>query len=150
MFTSILIVFMVVSFTGCDSGNSTSSSSTYDRPSSKVDHSRTEYEIKEDLGTRERSNPRKHLSASGTYRKNLWGEFVLEGKISNAATIATFKDVDLHITGYSKTNSEVGTWKETVYEYVKPGRSKSFKIKIMLPKEVKSVNYQVNNAVAVN
>lgn len=74
---------------------------------------------------------------------------VMEGTISSKATLASFKDVEISVTGYSKTKSKVGTWKETVYEIIRPGRSKSFKIKMMLPKSVKSVGLDIHNAIAL-
>lgn len=139
-------VFILLIFNGCDKGGSYSPGS-YN--SGKVDHSRTEAEIKVDLKTREQRDPTSYLSSKGTYRKNLFGEMVLEGKVSNSATLASYKDPKLHITGYSKTNSEIGTWEETVYEVIRPGRSKQFKIKLMLPKSVKSVGWEVYSAVAL-
>lgn len=146
--TSILFTILIIlSFSGCETNNS--SHSSYSRSKGKVDHSRTEEEIKTDLKTREQMSPLDYLSTDGTYRKNLLGEMVLEGTISNSATLASYKDVTLWVTGYSKTNSEVGKWEEIVYEVIKPGMSKKFKIKWMLPKAVKSVNWEIHAAIAL-
>lgn len=130
----------------CESGDNGTRNS-YGTNLGKVDYSRSESEIKEDLKTREKQNFYKYLSSDGTYRKNLLGEMVLEGTIENSATLASFKDIDLDIIGYSKTKSEVGRWRQTVYEILRPGRSKRFKIKLNLPRSVKSVGWDVSNAI---
>jgi hypothetical protein len=147
----ILILFLHLLIAGCNRGdhhyNNSGADPGLDRGT--VDHTRTEEEIREDLATRERSNPAAYLSMEGSYRPNIWGETVIEGKISNSASIATYKDAVLHITGYSKTKSKIGTWEETVYEYFKPGRSVDIKIKVMLPSEVKSIDVEVFDATPV-
>jgi hypothetical protein len=138
-------------FLGCNRSNS-SYGGGYDSGDHRgtVDHTRTEEEIREDLATRERSNPASYLSFDGTYRMNIWGETVIEGTISNAASIAKFKDAVLQVTGYSKTKSKIGTWEETVYEYFAPGRAKTIKVKMFLPSEVKSIRVEVVDASAVD
>ncbi len=144
LFLIPITAFILLAFNGCDKGGSYSTGS-FD--SGKVDYSRTEEEIKVDLKTREQNSPTSYLKSDGTYRKNLFGEMVLEGTISNSATLASYKDAKLHITGYSKTKSKIGTWEETIYEVIRPGRSKGFKIKLMLPKSVKSVGWEVYSAI---
>jgi hypothetical protein len=74
---------------------------------------------------------------------------VLEGSISSVATLASFKDAKLSITGYSKTKSVVGNWSKTVYEVFRPGKSVSIKIKLNLPKSVKSVGWDIVSAIAL-
>lgn len=146
---SAVVACLVV--TACENGSSSSysSGSGSSSTSSKVDYSRTEREIKVDLKTREQNNPLKYLRTKGTYRKNVFGETVMEGTISSSATLASFKDAKLYITGYSKTKSVVGNWSSTVYEVFRPGKSKSFKIKLNLPRSVKSVGWDISNAVAL-
>ncbi len=77
----------------------------------------------------EQRYPLRFLSTDGTYRKNLLGEWVCEGKISSEATVAVYKDIRIQISFYSKTETLIGTEDHIIYEYIKPGRSKSFKIK---------------------
>ena len=58
-----------------------------------------------------------------------FGEWVIEGEISNSATVAVYKDVDVECSFYSKTETHLGTETHTVSEFIEPGRSSSFKIK---------------------
>lgn len=99
---------------------------------------------------KEKRNPTSFLSTDGTYRKNLMGEWVLEGTISNSATIATYKDVVLEIKFYSKTKTLLGTEKEAIYEYFPAGQRKSFKIKTYGYKGTKSIGWDIIRASAAN
>jgi len=86
-------------------------------------------ESKTSIEDKEKDNPLSFLSIDATYRKNLLGEWVVQGKISNSATVAIYKDVKLSLIFNSKTDTYLGSETQTVYEFVKPGQSKSFKIK---------------------
>lgn len=77
----------------------------------------------------EQKDPMRFLSSDGTFRKNLLGEWVIEGTISNNATVAVYKDVVLKFDFYSKTKTLLGSETHTVYEFIEPGQSSEFKIK---------------------
>ena len=115
------LTVLTLGLTSCNSG----SSGSYDSGSSYQ-------ETKMTLEDKEKQNPTSFLSTDGTYRKNLLGEWVLEGTISNSATIATYKDVVLEINFYSQTETHLGTEEEAIYEYFPAGKTKNFKIKTWL------------------
>ena len=81
------------------------------------------------LKEKEEANPTSFLRATGTYRKNLINQWVIEGTITNSATLATYKDVVISITYFSKTQTQIGTEEKTLFEYYKPNSEQNFKIK---------------------
>jgi hypothetical protein len=78
----------------------------------------------------EKQNPLRFLSSGGEYRQNLFGRFVLDGTIVNSATVATYKDVVIEISFYSKTETLLGTRQHPFYEYFPPGSTKTFQLKV--------------------
>ena len=120
-----------------------------DSSSAGYSNSRHSYQsTKMSLEEQEKGNPLSFLSCDGTYRKNLLGEWVLEGTISSSASVAEYKDVVLEVHFYSKTNTDLGTEYHTVYEYFPPGKSKRFKIKTYGYKGAKKVGWNVSGASA--
>lgn len=110
----------------------------------------TQEQIEQELKEREWSQPLQFLSIqNGTYRKNLLGEFVLEGSIFNSATEASFKDARIEVVFYTKTRTELKRTTRSVIEFFKPGKSKSFKIKLFGPNQAKKVGFDLVGATAV-
>jgi hypothetical protein len=108
------------------------------------------YELtKQDLLKKEQKDPAMFLSVKGSNRKNIIGQTVVMGTISNKATVATFKDVEMKFSFFSKTNALLETDKETIFETLDPGTSKSFKTKYFAPKGTDSVALQIINAKVV-
>lgn len=101
---------------------------------------------KESLQEKENKNPPNFLIVSGNDRNNLFGQTVVKGNITNKATVATYKDVDIKLDFYSKTRTLLQTDKETVYEVIPPGQSKNFKTKYFAPKGTDSVGLTVTGA----
>lgn len=106
-------------------------------------------ETKLTLEQQEQQSPTQFLNADGTYRKNLVGEWVMEGNISSSASVATYKDVVLNISFISATGTEIGSQSETLYKFFKPGANQSFKIKISGYQDVESVSMDVVGATAL-
>ena len=103
-------------------------------------------ETKQSLGETEQKNPGLFLSVSGHDRRNLIGQTVVKGTLSNNAKVSTFKDVDLEITFYSKTGALLEKDHETIYETIAPGESTNFKTKYFAPKGTDSVALKVVGA----
>ena len=78
---------------------------------------------------RERAYPLDFLSATGTYKKNIIGEWVVEGSITSTATQITYKDVVVKVDYYTKTESFLGSESFTIYEFYSPNTQREFKIK---------------------
>ena len=90
----------------------------------------TEQELKEDLYRREISSPKEYLSVSYTYRVNLISNTIIEGTITNTASIAGFKNVKMTVYFNSKTDVVLGKETFTVMEFVPANGSVSFRYKI--------------------
>jgi hypothetical protein len=113
----------------------------------KVLSEKENYELtKKNLKDREIRSPHIFLIVTGSDKHNMLGQTVIKGVISNKATVAVYKDVDLQLDFYSKTGALLETDKETVYEEIKPGQSKSFKTKYFAPKGSDSVALKVLDA----
>ena len=101
---------------------------------------------REILLDKELKNPSNFLTVVGQDKKNLLGQTVIKGKLTNHATIAVFKDVDIKLFFYSKTKALLDTDTETIFEQVQPGETKNFKTKYFAPKGTDSVGIQVTGA----
>ena len=116
----------------------------------KAKSEKESYELtKEDLLKKEQKNPQYFLKVKGNNKKNIIGQTVVKGTVSNNATIAVFKDLDIKLSFYSKTKALLETDKETIYETLGPGESKDFKTKYFAPKGTDSVGLEVLGATVV-
>jgi hypothetical protein len=104
---------------------------------------------KESLLKKEIKRPQSFLVVEGHDKRNMVGQTVVKGTITNKATIAAFKDVDIKLSFYSKTRVLLETDKETVFEVLQPGESKNFKTKYFAPKGTDSVALEVLGAKVV-
>ncbi|CAN5331151.1 hypothetical protein BH09BAC2_BH09BAC2_07660 [soil metagenome] len=110
-------------------------------------HSSDAYEqAKETLEQKEKKNPINFIYVSGHDKKNLFGQTVIKGKVSNHATVAVYKDIDVQLSFYSKTKTLLEKDRETVYEVLAPGETKSFKTKYFAPKGTDSVAFEIVGA----
>jgi hypothetical protein len=104
---------------------------------------------KESLLEKEEKNPQNFLLVDGHDKQNLFGQTVIKGTLTNKATVAVFKDVDINLSFYSKTHALLETDKETVFEVLHPAESKNFKTKYFAPKGTDSVALSVLGAKVV-
>lgn len=105
------------------------------------------YELnKKELLSKEQKDPAAFISISGHNKKNIVGQTVVRGTLTNKASIAVFKDVDIKLSFYSKTKALLETDKETIFDILEPGESKDFKTKYFAPKGTDSVGLQVLGA----
>lgn len=135
----LLLPFFTVllgGLSGCDSGYS---------------NSHTSYEeARLTLEEHERMYPSNFLTTNGTHRKNLLGEWVMEGTVNSTASVAAYKDVVLTISYYSKTETLLGTERQIVYDFFRPGSNVKYKLKSYGIKGAKSIGIEVLNAVPAN
>ena len=66
-------------------------------------------EIRKDPRQKELENPAGYIKSEINWRKNLVGSIVLEGTLSNTATLVNFKDPVILVTWLSKSNESIGT-----------------------------------------
>jgi len=96
----------------------------------------------------EESQPTNFLSADGNYDESFWGtNLKVHGKITNKATVATYKDALVRVTYYSKTNTVLKTNDYTIYEVFPPTSVKNFELRIENYKNVKTIGWDVIKAV---
>lgn len=135
----IILIFLSTVLFSCnsDSGN-------------KIKSEKEEYQLtKENLLKKEQKNPSDFLIVSGHDKRNMLGQTVVKGIITNKASIATFKDVEIKLSFYSKTKALLENDKETIFEQYKPGESKDFKTKYFAPKGTDSVALEILGAKVV-
>lgn len=101
---------------------------------------------KKSMREKEEKNPVDFLVVNANDKRNLFGQTVIKGTLTNRAKIAVFKDINLNLSFYSKTKVLLETDKETVFEVLHPGESKSFKTKYFAPKGADSVAVKVLDA----
>lgn len=133
-------LFCVFTLFSC--GNGSSGNSSYSGYESGMD---TYHEQKMSIEETEIRNPTQFLSDEGQYWQNIL-QWVISGKITNNATVATYKDVVFEIDFYSKTGTHLGTKHHTVYEFFPPGRSKKYKFKTPAYRGTKSINWRIIDA----
>ncbi len=98
------------------------------------------------LRQQEKENPIQFLSSTGTYRKNFFERFVVDGTISNTATVATYKDVVLEVRFYSRTETLLDTKQYTIYEYYPPGSRKTFNLKMYAAAGTSKIGWKIVDA----
>ena len=100
-------------------------------------------QTKETLEVTEKKNPTRFLSVSGFDRRNLIGQMVIKGTLTNNAKIASYKDVDIELKFFSKTGALLEKDHEVIYETIAPGASLKFKTKYFAPKGTDSIALKV-------
>jgi hypothetical protein len=94
----------------------------------------------------EKKSPLRFLSVTGNDKKNLLGQTVVKGKVTNHAKMVTYKDVDIKLFFYSKTGTLLQEDQEVIYEVVAPGSTVSFKSKYFSPKGTDSIAMKIVSA----
>lgn len=102
--------------------------------------------VKETLADKEKNNPARFLTVSNKDHKNIIGQTVVKGTITNSATVCTYKDVELRLSFFSKTATKLDEVVETIYETIAPGKTVKFKTKYFAPKGTDSVAIKVMKA----
>lgn len=129
----------------------TGSESNFGFPQSQPEpvREKTPEELRTELATKEQYNPAEYIAVDGKYRKNLIGETVIEGTITNNATAAVFKDVEVKVEFLAASGTVVGEKTYTIYVKVSPSGSSPFKIKEFAPKQSESVRLAIAGATPV-
>lgn len=131
----VLVLIALVSATACKN----------DKKEKDFDNSSYETVIAS-LAEKEKNNPKRFLMVSNSDRRNLIGQTVVKGSISNKATVCWYKNVELRLSFYSKTGVKLDEGLETIYENIGPGKTIKFKTKYFAPKGIDSVAISVNKA----
>ena len=97
-------------------------------------------------GGGEKKNPAQFITVSLNDKRNLVGQTVIKGSLGNGASVATYKDIELQLSFYSKTGALLEQNIETIYETLPPGKSVTFKSKYFAAKGTDSVAVKVITA----
>jgi uncharacterized membrane protein len=74
---------------------------------------------------------------------------VIEGQISNSATLVSYKDIEVKITIKDGQGSVIEKDTKTLDMTIPPGATQTVKIKVKRPKGTNSVVYDIIGATAV-
>lgn len=132
----VALLFFVIFIFSCR--NSTKKDPQFDTKSYE--------QVKETLADKEKNTPARFLTVNCHDHKNIIGQTVVKGTITNNATVCRYKDVELHLLFYSKTAVKLDEGLETVYEVIAPGKTIKFKTRYFAPKGTDSVAIVVNKA----
>jgi len=105
--------------------------------------------VKIDTRQKEMENPVAYITSEINWRKNLVGSIVLEGTLSNTATVVNFKDPVILVTWLSKSNESIGTNKYPVNKYLPSGETISLKLKVSAPSKIADAWVSVVSATPV-
>ena len=131
--TGLLLLGFV--FTACSSNDESA-----EKPKDKYE------QTKETLEEKEKKDPKRFLSVSGHDKRNLIRQTVIKGTVSNTAKVASYKDVEVELTFFSKTGALLEKDHEVIYETIAPGKTASFKTKYYAPKGTDSVALKILGA----
>jgi hypothetical protein len=131
----VLLFLAILLITACNSSDK------------KADAAKDKYEqTKESLEDTEKKYPVRFLTVIGHDKRNLLGQTVVKGSLSNTAKVASYKDVEIKLFFYSKTKALLEEDVETIFETLAPGKSADFKTKYFAPKGTDSVALKIIGA----
>ena len=102
--------------------------------------------VRKDARQIEIDNPVAYIRGEINWRKNLVGSIILEGTLSNSATLVNFKDPVILVTWLSKSNESIGTARYSVDKYLPAGETISYKLKVSPPSKIAGVRMSVVSA----
>ena len=105
-------------------------------------------EKKASLEEIERDSPLKFLKVTGSHHGNLINQTVVEGEITNKATLVSYKNIQVQVSFHDKDGTVLEKQKEILDDVVKPGATNDFKIKTSHIKGANSVTLDIIGAVA--
>jgi len=110
---------------------------------------KSENELRQELKQKEQQDFGKYITGNYQTRKNIIGEQIVEGTLTNTADLSTFKDVVLEVTFLSKTQTPLNVQNHIVYELLTPKKSVAFKIKTIAPSATQGCSMRIINATPV-
>ena len=115
--------------------------------SANSEHPTVQYEEKKkSLKESETDSPLKFLKVRGSFRNNLINQTVVEGVITNNATLVSYKNMRLQIVFKDKEGSVITKEKQVIDDVVKPGSTNDFKLKLSHVKDAHTVSLDITGA----
>lgn len=93
------------------------------------------------------TNLKNDIQKGGLFKRRKIDGQIISGMIRSKATVATYKDVVVKMTYYSKTKTEIGTQNFVIYEEYPPNSEKKFSYKIGIPDETETYDATIIEAV---
>ena len=90
---------------------------------------------KTDLEQKEAASPLEYLSVHGKMHKNLIGKKIIKGSVTNMASLASYKDLQMAVIFLSGTQTELQTQQFFVNGTVTPNNKISFRSVFIAPPE---------------
>ncbi len=106
-------------------------------------------QLKTTLEQKEASSPLQYLSVHGKMHRNLVGKKIIKGSISNIASVASYKNMEMAITFLSGNQTELQTQHFYVYDFVAPNNKVAFRSVFKAPAETEGFRIQVLSAIAI-
>jgi len=103
-------------------------------------------EQRQSLADKEKTKPLAFLHVKSEHRKNWVGLTVVEGTISNKATVSSYKDVRLKMLCYDKDSKMVEEHEDLLDIIIKPNTNKDFKLRYRLPRSTDSIAVNIMSA----
>ncbi len=129
----ITILFLPLMLLACNSANN-------QRPPAKYE------EKKASLEEMERDSPLKFLKITGSHHGNILNQTVVEGEITNKATLVSYRNIQVQISFHDKDGAVIDKEKEILDDVIKPGATNDFKIKTNHVKGANSVTLDIISA----
>lgn len=104
---------------------------------------------KEQLAKQEQQAPLSFLSIASNDKKNWLGNTVVKGKVTNSATVSSYKDVRIKLLSYDKDRRMLEEHEDVMGGVIKPNSSKDFKLRYHLPKGADSIALSIMSAIVV-
>ena len=133
----LVIILLAIGASSCGS------SANDEKPSAKYE------EKKNSLEEIERSSPLQFLKMSGNNRSNLVNKVVIEGDVTNSATLVAYNDIEVRITFKDEKGSVIQKDTKTLDMTINPNSRQAVKIKVKKPKGTTSVIFDIINATPV-
>ncbi len=103
-------------------------------------------ESRESIEQQERKKPLRFLKVEGDYKKNIVGQTVVKGEITNIATIADYTNVRVKMLFYNKEKKVFENHEKVVEGVVNAGETVKFKAKFRTQQKTDSVSLSIMNA----
>jgi hypothetical protein len=102
--------------------------------------------LKTALEQKEAANPLEYLSVHGKMHKNLSGKKIIKGSITNLASIASYKDIQMAVIFLSNNQEELQTHQFFLNDFVTPNNKISFRSVFRAPAETAGFRIKVLSA----
>lgn len=105
--------------------------------------------LKSELAQKEAKNPLQYLNVHGRMHKNLLGKKIIKGSITNVASVASYKSLQMAVIFLSNNETELQTQQFFVNDFVTPNNKISFRSVFVAPPETAGFRIKVLSAISM-